>query len=96
MYSANPAASYSRRLTKAHELQRTRHLFSGTANCAHGRVRSLPVDECRTTDERYFQVPARDPHGPVVTKFYCPAPYFYLPRDVGTCLSLSHASVMET
>ena len=32
---------------------------------------------------------SRCPHGPVVTKFYCPAPYFYLPRDVGTCLSLS-------
>ena len=31
----------------------------------------------------------RCPHGPVVRKFYCPAPYFYLPRDVGTCLSLS-------
>ena len=31
----------------------------------------------------------RCPHGPVVSKFYCPAPYFYLPRDVGTCLSLS-------
>ena len=32
---------------------------------------------------------SRCPHGPVVNKFYCPAPYFYLPRDVGTCLSLS-------
>ena len=28
------------------------------------------------------------PHRPVVSKFYCPAPYFYLPRDVGTCLKL--------
>ena len=32
---------------------------------------------------------SRCSHGPVVTKFYCPAPYFYLLWDVGTCLSLS-------
>ena len=32
---------------------------------------------------------SRCPHRPVGSKFYCPAPYFYLPRDVGTCLSLS-------
>ena len=32
---------------------------------------------------------SRCPHGPVGSRFYCPAPYFYLPRDVGTCLSLS-------
>ena len=32
---------------------------------------------------------SRCPHGPVVTKYNCPAPYFYLPRYVGTCLSLS-------
>ena len=35
-YSANMAALYSRRLTKAHELQRARHLFPGYANCARG------------------------------------------------------------
>ena len=28
-------------------------------------------------------------HGPVGCKFFWPAPYFYLPRDVRTCLSLS-------
>ena len=108
---------YSRRLTKAHELQRACYLFPGYANCAHSRVRSLPDDDSRTTAERVicFQgtqtVPvaarndrltpqqrivtriiwdiSRCPHGPVVTQFYCPAPHFYLPRDVGTCLSLS-------
>ena len=108
---------YSRRLTKAHELQRAYYLFPGYANCAHGRVRSLPDDDSRTTAERVIcfrstqTVPvaarndrltpqqrivtriiwdiSRCPHGPVVTKFYCPAPHFYLPRDVGTCLSLS-------
>ena len=116
-YSANPAAVYSRRLTKAHELQRACYLFPRYANCAHGRVRSLPDDDSRTTAERVIcfrgtqTVPvaarndrltpqqrivtriiwdiSRCPHGPVVTKFYCPAPHFYLPRDVGTCLSLS-------
>ena len=36
-----------------------------------------------------FRDISRFPHGPVGSKFYCPAPYFYLPRDVGTCLSLS-------
>ena len=51
-YSANPAALYSRRLTKAHELQRACYLFPGYANCAHGRVRSLPDDDSRTTAER--------------------------------------------
>ena len=116
-YSANPAALYSRRLTKDHELQRACYLFPGYANCAHGRVRSLPDDDSRTTAEHVIcfrgtqTVPvaarndrltpqqrivtqiiwdiSRCPHGPVVTKFYCPAPHFYLPRDVGTCLSLS-------
>ena len=53
-YSANPAALYSRRLTKAHELQRASYLFPGYTNCAHphGRVRSLPDDDSRTTAER--------------------------------------------
>ena len=51
-YSANPAALYSRRLTKAHELQRACYLFPEYANCAHGRVRSLPDDDSRTTAER--------------------------------------------
>ena len=96
------------------------YLFPGYANCAHGRVRSLPDDDSRTTAERVIcfrgtqTVPvaarndrltpqqrivtqiiwdiSRCPHGPVVTKFYCPAPHFYLPRDVGTCLSLSPGS----
>ena len=36
---------------------------------------------------------SRCPHGPVVSKFYCPAPYFYLPQYVGTCLSLSQGCV---
>ena len=31
---------------------------------------------------------SRFPHRPVVNKFYSLARYFYLPRDVGTCLSL--------
>ena len=34
----------------------------------------------------------RCPHGLVGSKFYCSAPYFYLPRDVGTRLSLSPLS----
>ena len=38
-----------------------------------------------------FRDISKFPHGPVGSKFYCPAPYFYLARDVGTCLSLSPA-----
>ena len=37
---------------------------------------------------------SRFSHGPVVNKFYCPARYFYLPRDVGTCLNLSPGSTV--
>ena len=39
---------------------------------------------------------SRCPHGPVGSKLYCPAPYFYLPRDIGTCLSLSPGPVYTT
>ena len=37
---------------------------------------------------------SRCPHGPVGSKFYCPAPYFNLPRDVGTCLRLSPVNTL--
>ena len=39
--------------------------------------------------KRIIQDISKCRHGPVVTKFDCPAPSFDLPRDVGTCLSLS-------
>ena len=79
---------------------RAHHLFQEYANCAHGRVRSLTDAESMAACNERLTPPQRIvmriirntstcPHGPVVSQFYCPAPYFYLPRDVGTCLSLS-------
>ena len=65
--------------------------------CFRG-MQTVPVsarNELLTPPQRIVTQIIRDisrcPHGPVVSKFYCPGPYFYLPRDVGTCLSLSPA-----
>ena len=64
---------------------RARNLFLGYGNCA--------LNERLTTQQRIVTRILLDisrcPHRQVVSKFSCPARYFYLPRDVGTCLSLS-------
>ena len=58
--------------------------------CFRG-TQSVPVvasNERLTPPQRIVTHIIRDisrcPHGPVGSKFYRPAPYFYLPRDVGT------------
>ena len=63
--------------------------------CFRG-MQTVPVsarNELLTPPQRIVTQIIRDisrcPHGPVVSKFYCPGPYFYLPRDIRTCLSLS-------
>ena len=60
--------------------------FRVTQTVAARNKRSTPLQRIVT---RIILDISRCPHRPVVNKFYCPAPYFYLPRDVGTCLSLS-------
>ena len=62
--------------------------FRGTQNVpvAARNERFTPPQRIVT---RIIRDISRCPHEPVGSKFYCPAPYFYLPRDVGTCLSLS-------
>ena len=61
--------------------------------CFRG-TQTVPVaarNERLTSPQRIITQIIRDisrcPHEPVGSKFYCP--YFYLPRDGGTCLSLS-------
>ena len=58
--------------------------------CFRG-MQTVPMAERneRLTPPQIIRDISRCPHGPVVSKFYCTAPYFYLTRDVGTCLSLS-------
>ena len=59
---------------------------SQTAHVAARNERLTPPQRIVT---RIIRDISRCPHRPVVGKFYSPAPYFYFPGDVGTCLSLS-------
>ena len=91
-YSANPAALYPRRLTKAHKLQPSDCYWASLTEIdeyTRGFLVQRTIDTIVNNCNANYSVFSMFPHGPVVNKFYCPDHYFYLPRDVWICLDFN-------
>ena len=83
-----PTAACDHCLTMIHEPQPSASFASGVRKLCPS-LRNERLTPQQRIVSRIIRDISRCTYGPLVTKFYCPAPYFYLPRDVGTCLSLS-------